>query len=52
MLAGEPYKDILGDPNFRPKPEVVPNMTIDQLITEAYGGLPSKNPAVISNLFT
>ena len=44
LLAGEPYKDILDDPNFRPKPEVVPNKTIDQLITDAYGGLPSKTP--------
>ncbi|XP_025080317.1 zinc metalloproteinase nas-13-like [Pomacea canaliculata] len=38
-LAAEPYKDILSDPNFKPKPEVIPNKTIDQLITEAYGGL-------------
>lgn len=41
-LAAEPYKDILSDPNFKPKPEVVPNKTIDQLITEAYGGLKSQ----------
>lgn len=40
MLEGDPYKDILNDPNFRPKPEKLPNKTIDQLITEAYGGLP------------
>ncbi|KAK7090445.1 zinc metalloproteinase nas-13-like [Littorina saxatilis] len=40
LLSAEPYKDILDDPNFRPKPEVIPNKTIDQLITDAYGGLP------------
>lgn len=39
---GDPYEKILSDPNFRPKPEEQPNKTIDQLITSAYGGLPSK----------
>ncbi|KAL8618875.1 hypothetical protein ACOMHN_000882 [Nucella lapillus] len=39
MLEGDPYSDILSDPNFTPEPENPPNKTIDQLITEAYGGL-------------
>lgn len=39
MVAGEPYRDLLNDPNYRPKPEKVPNTTIDQAIVNAYGGL-------------
>ena len=39
LLEGDPYHDILSDPNFRPKPEKDPNKTIDQLISDTYGGL-------------
>ncbi|XP_076454382.1 zinc metalloproteinase nas-15-like [Babylonia areolata] len=39
MLTGDPYKDILDDPNFRPQPEKTPNKTIDQVITEMHGSL-------------
>lgn len=40
-LSSDPYHQRLADPNFRPRKEQDPgNKTIDQLITEAYGGLP------------
>nr|QBH70097.1 CreM12-ShK4 [Colubraria reticulata] len=39
LLTGDPYEDILSDPNFRPTPEKQPNITIDKMITSAYGGL-------------
>nr|KAG5686200.1 hypothetical protein BaRGS_008702 [Batillaria attramentaria] len=49
-VEGDPYRDILSDPNFVPKPEQDPgDKTIDQLIREAYGGLPSKYPKYLKN---